>query len=422
MRKKLWIAVILLAAWLVSQWLTVNAFSDNFREKAEKYIAEMAEVDPFWKWENPKIVWQTPFYDSDDNKPSYIEYKVSCNRDTNCWYVLVNLDGSDVDIPESSSVWKAPSEQMDKTGNWKNYNFWVFEKFSYDENTWDIWYINPGNEALEEQAKQSVFSKNTMSSVKTDPLKEKFEKLKKEAKENKEENVQKQLLNKSNIEERSTLNSYNDDRTVYASNNYINEGPCLSITPCYEQAKIVYREGYYNYQIWPYWISWCVPTAFSILYWFYDRNWFPNLISWYAPAMNNTTIRVLQSNLAVLLDTELLRGWEGLTLFKNTLKWFDYVKNNTNYKVNYWKWEANLLNKTTFERVKWEIENKRPVMLSYTWHMVIAHWYRWKNILFLNLWWWPNRSHVAVNVNANTISWDYVWRESVNYIIYSIFN
>ena len=161
---------------------------------------------------------------------------------------------------------------------------------------------------------------------------------------------------------------------------------------------------------------------FSILYWFYDRNWFPNLISWYAPAMNNTTIRVLQSNLAVLLDTELLRGWEGLTLFKNTLKWFDYVKNNTNYKVNYWKWEANLLNKTTFERVKWEIENKRPVMLSYTWHMVIAHWYRWKNILFLNLWWWPNRSHVAVNVNANTISWDYVWRESVNYIIYSIFN
>jgi hypothetical protein len=35
-----------------------------------------------------------------------------------------------------------------------------------------------------------------MSSVKTDPLKEKFEKLKKEAKENKEENVQKQLLNK----------------------------------------------------------------------------------------------------------------------------------------------------------------------------------------------------------------------------------
>ena len=166
-RKKLWIAVILLAAGLVSQWLTVNAFSDNFREKAEKYIAEMAEVDPFWKWENPKIVWQTPFYDSDDNKPSYIEYKVSCNRDTNCWYVLVNLDGSDVDIPESSSVRKAPSEQMDKTGNWKNYNFWVFEKFSYDENTWDIWYINPGNEALEEQAKQSVFSKNTMSSVET---------------------------------------------------------------------------------------------------------------------------------------------------------------------------------------------------------------------------------------------------------------
>ena len=40
-RKKLWIAVILLAAGLVSQWLTVNAFSDNFREKAEQHLQEI---------------------------------------------------------------------------------------------------------------------------------------------------------------------------------------------------------------------------------------------------------------------------------------------------------------------------------------------------------------------------------------------
>jgi|GEM_PF-3118444 hypothetical protein len=46
-----------------------------------------------------------------------------------------------------------------------------------------------------------------MSSVKTSTLKEKFEKLKKEAKENKEENIQKQLLKKSVISNDTMLSS-----------------------------------------------------------------------------------------------------------------------------------------------------------------------------------------------------------------------
>lgn len=54
MRKKLWIAVILLAAGLVSQWLTVNAFSDNFREKAEQHLQEILPGNIFWEWKNPK--------------------------------------------------------------------------------------------------------------------------------------------------------------------------------------------------------------------------------------------------------------------------------------------------------------------------------------------------------------------------------
>ena len=49
MRKNLWIAVILLAAGLVSQWLTVNTFSDNFREKAEQHLQEILPGNIFWE-------------------------------------------------------------------------------------------------------------------------------------------------------------------------------------------------------------------------------------------------------------------------------------------------------------------------------------------------------------------------------------
>ncbi|ATU05589.1 hypothetical protein BKN14_04040 [Candidatus Gracilibacteria bacterium HOT-871] len=49
MRKNLGIAVILLAAGLVSQGLTVNAFSDNFREKAEQHLQEILPGNIFWE-------------------------------------------------------------------------------------------------------------------------------------------------------------------------------------------------------------------------------------------------------------------------------------------------------------------------------------------------------------------------------------
>jgi len=401
MRKKLWIAVILLAAGLVSQWLTVNAFSDNFREKAEKYIAEMAEVDPFWKWENPKIVWQTPFYDSDDNKPSYIEYKVSCNRDTNCWYVLVNLDGSDVDIPESSSVWKAPSEQMDKTGNWKNYNFWVFEKFSYDENTWDIWYINPGNEALEEQAKQSVFSKNTMSSVKTDPLKEKFEKLKKEAKENKEENVQKQLLNKREEFSKLLISPMVYYKWDYGlvTKNIINENWCTSILPCYDQ----FVRNYWDLRG----MSWCTPTAVAMILWYYDRNWFNNIFeNVVAPATNDSFINRILIELWNSMwtfwsrdDGDTSQIWNWSTFSEETLKWFNYLDNRnipkTTSRLDYSMWN-----------LKWEINSSRPLLLDYegndwSWHIIAVFWFKSYNIIIANFGWWTNH---WVNTHIN-IKW-----------------
>lgn len=46
-----------------------------------------------------------------------MEYKVSCNNDKDCWFIMVNIDDSDVKVPMSSSTWKTLSEKM-----WDNEN------------------------------------------------------------------------------------------------------------------------------------------------------------------------------------------------------------------------------------------------------------------------------------------------------------
>ncbi|PZM85034.1 hypothetical protein DLH72_02425 [Candidatus Gracilibacteria bacterium] len=90
------------------------------------------------------------FSSHDDSKPSYIEYKVSCDKQIDCGYVMVNIDGTDVSIPESSSVGKTSSEMMSEISgkDSKNYYFGPFEQFSENEKTGEILFINPDNNRL----------------------------------------------------------------------------------------------------------------------------------------------------------------------------------------------------------------------------------------------------------------------------------
>ncbi len=422
MRKKLWIAVILLAAGLVSQWLTVNAFSDNFREKAEKYIAELGDFWPFWKNKNPKIVWQTPFYDSDDDKPSYIEYKVSCDTKKDCWYVLVNIDGSDVDIPMSAFSWETISERMKNNYqaiNSKNYYFWVFEQFLYDDKLWVIWYSNPENDLLlKEQARQSVFSKNTMSSVKTNPLKEKFEKLKKEAKENKEENVQKKLLNVNN----KSLSIFSNTPVNWSDywlihNRVLDERICNSLTPCYNQMRV-------RYNTWEEWVSWCVPNAYSILFWFYEYHWKIDIVPGssipvYAPYSED--IRRMQKSIWELTKTVLDSEW-WWTNPSNIINWMSYLKkynngrNNYNYLEN-WNYFSSYDN--SLNKIKFHIRNGRPVLLIYdfsedSWHILVVHWFI-RNKLAVNFWHWPADANVMIDLNWNTFTSNMWWGTLTRY-------
>lgn len=99
--------------------------------EAEKYIKLTFTFDLFWKWKKTHISWEKYFYSADERKPSYIEYKVSCDKQVDCWYVMVNIDWTDSSIPEASSVWKTSSEIMSEMSCLNKLYKWMVMFFLY---------------------------------------------------------------------------------------------------------------------------------------------------------------------------------------------------------------------------------------------------------------------------------------------------
>jgi len=73
-------------------------------EEAEKIAQEFITANlwnEFWKDEIPTLWEWTPMY-MEKNVPSYVEYIVTCERNPQCWFIIVNVDGDDVSIPVAS--------------------------------------------------------------------------------------------------------------------------------------------------------------------------------------------------------------------------------------------------------------------------------------------------------------------------------
>ena len=134
--------------------LFINPFSFTFaKEKviykkaenlAKQYIENSLE-DENWEEKNPYINWEWKYFYTDDEKnPSYIEFKISCNDNLNCWFILVNSDWNDVAIPIASTSWIWPWEVLSiKNDNNKLYYFSPFEQYSEDLETKEVSSINP---------------------------------------------------------------------------------------------------------------------------------------------------------------------------------------------------------------------------------------------------------------------------------------
>ncbi|NDK07693.1 hypothetical protein EOM39_00430 [Candidatus Gracilibacteria bacterium] len=118
---------ILLITIVVNPISLIYAKTKITYQKAEglalQYIKNSID-DENWKNNNPKIEGEGKyFYNDNENNPGYIEFKVSCDNNTDCGFVLVNIDGDDVAVPISSTVGNTPSEVVYQEGDKKLYYF-----------------------------------------------------------------------------------------------------------------------------------------------------------------------------------------------------------------------------------------------------------------------------------------------------------
>lgn len=436
MRKKLWIAVILLAAGLVSQWLTVNAFSDNFREKAEQHLQEILPGNIFWEWKNPRITKETPFYDVDDINPNYIEYKISCDNEEDCGYLMYNIDWSDVDVPIAAFSGKTISERLNWWNNsWdiKNYYFWMFNQFATDSK-WNIWYVNPAEEkAVKDDMSTSISRGSQINSLSTkatleqrnNSIKSNFNSLREAVKSSKEKNKVKHSLDKLQNQAsfaRNQLQAYGSDYG-FVRWDIVWDG-CTSLVPCYDQT--------YRYFYWDRdqvkdggkWVTWCTPTALSIIMWYYDRNWYTSMVSWYAPdkteshyeesddSYGELTIRKLQTKLWDEMGTfRRIRWGVEVAGTPNISKGFDYIWSIYNSTYS----QISAYHNTLFNNIKSEINFGRPILANIehneNWveyaHSIVVYGY-YKDSVIANFWWgaWV-KTNVRMNMFWNTysISW-----------------
>lgn len=452
---KKWFLLVLFLT-LSFSWLSyaVNIFNyESAKSLASDYIIN-SSFDENWKNNNPQINWDAKYFYTDSENPSYIEFKVSCDNNKDCWFVLVNFDWDDVSVPIASTSWNTPSEIL-LAQNWWNtddnklYYFSPFEQYSENEKTWDISSIEQ-NDIIENKAitQDNNFSKD----IKTKKLKEfksklkdRLSKAKNEAKDykksddfkakKKELKEKKQTIPKEEFSFKilplanattiswTTLTWY---VAPTASNIFVSWNEywttCKWKLPCYNQFDSTYN--------WSNCKVWCVPTAYWIIYWYYDRNWtYPDLVTWTASTLNdtisNTMIRKLWD---YLLTTCSWSAW--WTNSSNLTKWIQYARDKwyaNSYAMYYWT--ANNVSQL-FNVIKTEVNGNRPIMANTSWHAMVAFWYNstsWNPIIRLNLWWgwisqiiwtnWLPYNYSEIDYNMNWLYFKWVDNKAITSLV-----
>ncbi len=122
--------------------------------------------DENWKWKNPQIKQKWKYYYTDDeNNLSYIEFKVSCEKTANCWFVLVNIDWDDVSVPIASTSWVWPWEILTSKSwdseNTKLYYFWSLDQYAQNNTTKEVHSLKPEYNFTPKAKKLLYYEKNS---------------------------------------------------------------------------------------------------------------------------------------------------------------------------------------------------------------------------------------------------------------------
>ena len=188
---------------------------------------------------------------------------------------------------------------------------------------------------------------------------------------------------------------------------------CVWATPCYDQFTTTYN--------WENCYVWCWPVAVWIVFWYYDNNWYPNLI----PGSNHFT-----NNNNYFVNSMIRKLWDRMWTWciGNT-----GVTDSSMYTIaddyaadKWYLWTSssliqNLTTSQVFNHVKSEIDSEKPIVINIEWdwniwHSVVWFWYKSNSskVVRINLWyWWEDSyywyyywSNIDQNLDAVYFNWN----------------
>lgn len=402
-----------------------NEFSyENAKSLAMDYISN-SSFDENWKDKHPDIAWEWKYFYTDAETPSYVEFKVSCDKNPDCWFIMVNFDWDDVSIPIASTSGNTPSEVLSaKNGsdvkNNKLYYFNPFEQYAENQLTWDISSIDPQDDFWDEVSWTGNVTpevKKEKKANKNKSLKDKILKAKSEAKEYKKSDdfkkKRQELKDKKQTIPKEEVSFKYLDMALAGTTQVVNWSTyvtwssttnCNSRVPCYRQFT-------YNYPSWSC-LSWCSPTAVAMLFWYHDRVWnYPNLVSGVAKdyIIGSTTDTNITNMINSVRDYMLTycENWGWTSTWTNIPLAYKYAVSKwyVNSNAYRWTWTPSWL----INIIKSEINKWNPIIINTVIHTLVWYWYNNtlnSQMVRVNYGWWNGTySNVDVNISSININW-----------------
>lgn len=163
---------------------------------------------------------------------------------------------------------------------------------------------------------------------------------------------------------------------------------CKWATPCYKQFT-------YSYS-WDSCKVWCSPLAMWIIFGYYDRNGYPNLVPWTAWLTNSYYVNNMIKTIWNLMNVGCY-GNAWLTSLNNMPNWIQYAKNRWYNNAVALK-NSSLTAWWVYNASKIEVNAWRPLMVNTNksngsdGHTTVVFWYKssWTApIVRINMgWWW----------------------------------
>lgn len=334
----------------------------DMKQYISDYIVWLAAQDRFWKGNNPKISWKpVPYFLDDTSTPVAYEWKVRCDKNQDCWSIIVANIDNEFRILEAGTYGQANYEILSKGKEQKKNKLYYYSAFEqYIEST------DKDNQVVVDAINPEEKKEKTSSQMYTE-LKER---------KNSVKDKKIRFIREDELWVDTKVKNITIDPTGFVEvSPMASTTTCQSAVPCYEQ----FTKQYWSSTC----PSGCSPTAMAIIFGYYDRKGtFPNLVgnsSILAPAWWSTDVvlQTMVNSISWYMWTYCSsRGW--VTPYATIWSGMRYARDRgyTNSQNGvYTPWSAGFL----FPKIKTQINWAKPLIVNYSSatnaHSMVAYGY-----------------------------------------------